>query len=286
MNVYRTVATGRSAGSGAFTLLIASLLAPSLLVGCSVYDASLLARGSDDGTPETLRGDGGGSMLDAGARGSGLQPGPGADAAQEGSSLDAHDSSSSMSDGGLDDVTVVLDARVGDGGWDLDSGESDGGGFAADAGGALDAGGMQDAAVDAAAGDAGGAEDAGATQDASMDAAMADAGPGCGGTVVFGHCWYLAPTAASCNQFCADHGGYDPDTRHYTGTPEQGGSAEDCEGILGALGHSGAVMMGTRGDGRGFGCHVWSGTAWWLSSPAFDPSQSDGSATIACACYE
>jgi len=121
--------------------------------------------------------------------------------------------------------------------------------------------------------------------DASTDAAVKDGAASCGGTVVFGLCWYITAFATSCNRHCASHGGFDTRTASYIGTPSQGGSLNNCRNILGALGYSTNVAEGTQASGGGFGCHVWSGgDKWWLSSPNFVPSISGASVNIACAC--
>ncbi|MBN1653953.1 MAG: hypothetical protein JXA30_09270 [Deltaproteobacteria bacterium] len=148
----------------------------------------------------------------------------------------------------------------------------------------------EDAAVDSAID---------ASEDAPPDAAVPDSSDGaqgtdssatetgpttCGGTVVFGRCWYLTEVTISCNQHCADHGGYDSETPQYVGTPSEGGSLDECSQILTALGYSQTVAEGT--NIHGYGCHVWSSDAWWLRSPEFDPAFSGAPARIACACNQ
>lgn len=155
---------------------------------------------------------------------------------------------------------------------------------------AMDA--SQDAAMDAsqdAAADA--AQDAGtdASQDAAMDAAVDASMPACGGERVFGLCWYLAKASTSCNQECSSKGGFDTRALQYVGTPNQGGSLDECTEILTALGHPATVIAAMRSDGQGLGCHVWGSTNdnYWLVSPPFSPSIAAPSGTavrIACSC--
>jgi hypothetical protein len=112
-----------------------------------------------------------------------------------------------------------------------------------------------------------------------------DAGAGtCSGVRALNLCWYLATAATSCNEFCAAHGGFDPRTSASVGTAAQGGRAANCRAVFSALGLTGTFQVGTRSDGRGFGCHQWQTGLWWLSSPAFGPTVSSASARVACAC--
>jgi len=127
------------------------------------------------------------------------------------------------------------------------------------------------------------AQDAGA--DAALDAAVP---PTCGGQLAFGLCWYLAAAATSCNSACSNKGGFDTRAAMYVGTPDQGGSVEECTSILTALGKPGSVVAAKRTDGYGLGCHVWSdGTRYWLVDPPFGPTMSapaGNAVRIACAC--
>ena len=109
----------------------------------------------------------------------------------------------------------------------------------------------------------------------------------CSGSLHLGVCWYLAEPGTSCLDACAEHGGYASDATGYVGTPAQGGDRSQCADILQALGYSGNVQSGTRLDGRGLGCHRFGGEdLWWLSSPAFDPEDSNPSAEVVCGCLE
>jgi hypothetical protein len=199
---------------------------------------------------------------------------------------DASDSGATGSDTQSHDTSIEDDGMVADGEAVMDSSDLEEDGAAEDS--AQDASAEEDSAVGQ---DAEGTEDssdildAEATKDAAADAVVEDTGPACGGTLLFGLCWYLTPTETSCNQHCADRGGYNAETASYVGTSSQGGSVDDCEDILNALGHSGGVSTGSRTDGNGYGCHIWSDdNAWWLSSPDFDPSDSSSNVTMACAC--
>ena len=109
----------------------------------------------------------------------------------------------------------------------------------------------------------------------------------CSGNPYMGICWYLAAPGVSCNEMCAAHGGYLPSATKYVGTPAQGGDRSQCAAILQAFGYPGTVQSGTRSDGRGLGCHRFSGTdLWWLSSPDFDPADSYPSAEVVCGCKQ
>ncbi len=128
-----------------------------------------------------------------------------------------------------------------------------------------------------------------ASQDASMDAGVDASMPACGGERVFGVCWYLAKASTSCNQECSNKGGFDTRSLQYVGTPNQGGSVEECTDILTALGKPAEVVAAMRSDSYGLGCHVWTNQNdnYWLVNPPFSPNTAAPSSTpvrIACGC--
>lgn len=108
----------------------------------------------------------------------------------------------------------------------------------------------------------------------------------CGGARQFDLCWYLAAEDTSCNDECADKGGFDSRALAYVGTENQGGSELQCEQVLTAVGRPGTVAIGTQQIG--LGCHLWNnGDRWWLQSPAFSANAATPQGTgarIACAC--
>ena len=114
--------------------------------------------------------------------------------------------------------------------------------------------------------------------------------PECGGALLDGICWYLGDLDQACDTVCAPHGGFDPSSTAWTGTPEQGGSIEACTALLEALGAPPAsVTEGFREDELGFGCHLFvdeagATSAWWLTAPAFSPAVSNPSARLVCGC--
>jgi len=108
----------------------------------------------------------------------------------------------------------------------------------------------------------------------------------CAGVSYQGLCWYLGSTSSSCQQFCSSHGQVASTMANYVGTTAQGGSMLECTAILMALGVLQVPSSGTRTDGSGLGCHLFSGSPWWLSSPAFSASASDPGARIVCGCTQ
>jgi hypothetical protein len=116
--------------------------------------------------------------------------------------------------------------------------------------------------------------------------------PVCAGVALGGACWYLGDAELACDDVCASHGGFAPETATIVGTPAQGGSVEGCTAVLEALGALPApvtVSAGFRDDGLGFGCHVFTNAtaataAWWLSAPALSPTASGIAIRIACGC--
>lgn len=199
-----------------------------------------------------------------------------ADLLDAGEPTDASEGDAGAGDGGLEPSMRVerdagrRDAALPDAGASTDAG-ADAGGDPTDAGSTTpppaDAG--NDAGTDAGH-DAG--HDAGTTAP-------------CEGRRLFGLCWYLGASGASCNTECAPHGGYDTRATSYIGTESQGGSYEECEEILDLLGRSSRLGEGRRNDDNGFGCHVWTdGDLWWLSTPQFRPSVSAPGVRIVCGC--
>ncbi len=109
----------------------------------------------------------------------------------------------------------------------------------------------------------------------------------CAGASAFGLCWYLGEPGASCIDTCGARGGVDARTANYVGVPAQGGSPEECQTILNALGATETVTLGFRNDGLGFGCHRWDdGVNWWIDMPAFDQAAAGYPAQVVCACQE
>lgn len=127
-----------------------------------------------------------------------------------------------------------------------------------------------------------------AAREAGRDASVYLAAPGrvCAGSSVLGGCWYLGERGLSCEQVCADHGGFDPSSVELVGTRLQGGSLTNCAEALGALGVTGPVLAAARFDGEGVGCHRWGAFNYWLASSLspFNESIAAYPAEIACAC--
>lgn len=119
----------------------------------------------------------------------------------------------------------------------------------------------------------------------TVDAAVP---PSCAGELVFNICWYLGAERQNCKNLCAAHGGFDTQSITHIGTPAQGGSRDDCQRILNALGRPATVVASTRSDGNGLGCHVWQNADnYWLNSPNFDPNiqlPSNAPVRMACGC--
>jgi hypothetical protein len=113
----------------------------------------------------------------------------------------------------------------------------------------------------------------------------------CGdGVFHFGTCWYKGKANQSCNDVCADKGGYDPVTPNYVGTPEQGGSYEECVELFKALGYGDYSVIPIVRVDFGFGCYEWGyGGVYALyylirTSQEFSPSYKSPNALIVCGC--
>jgi len=119
-----------------------------------------------------------------------------------------------------------------------------------------------------------------------------NAGPGrpCAGVAALAACWYLGKYGESCTQTCGGHGGFDPQTTRLMGVATQGGSIDNCKGVMTALrGTPTIVSNGTRPTGQGIGCHLFGSAnpqAWWLRSPDFSPDAAVGNSSLACSCLE
>lgn len=117
-------------------------------------------------------------------------------------------------------------------------------------------------------------------------AAPSDAGAPCDGVERFGICWYLGAAGASCDDTCSLHGGTSDAAPARVGTRAQGGSPEECQTILSGLGEPADVIVATRPDDRGVGCHLF-GVArdpYWLTGPSFQTSDQLSLARVACGC--
>lgn len=115
-----------------------------------------------------------------------------------------------------------------------------------------------------------------------------EAGPDCGGTPFSGICWYLAADGESCDSACAVHGGFDPMSAAIIGTPEQGGSLEQCASVLVALRGNPEATVEPTIETHGIGCHLYGSAEhrWWLSEPAFAPDTTWAHVQIVCGCVE
>lgn len=111
--------------------------------------------------------------------------------------------------------------------------------------------------------------------------------PACGGLEKWDVCWYLGEGGESCNATCDSRGGVSDRAPLHVGSTSQGGSREQCEELLSALGHEGTVAVGAALPDRGFGCHVWSGeTLYWVEDVDLDPTDSHPHAQVVCGCVE
>jgi hypothetical protein len=118
------------------------------------------------------------------------------------------------------------------------------------------------------------------------DAGVDGSAGSCAGPARDGICWYIGPSGSSCQQVCASHGQPSPGMATHVGTASQGGSLFECEILLGLLGVSDAPASGSRSDGLGLGCHLYSAAPWWLSSPNFSTAASHASAKLVCGCTQ
>jgi hypothetical protein len=111
--------------------------------------------------------------------------------------------------------------------------------------------------------------------------------PACEGLAMWGVCWYLSEGRQTCTQACETHGGISDQAPEYVGSSAQGGSSEECETLLTALGHEGTPTSGSPISDRGAGCHLWSdGAVYWVEDIDLDPEISHPNAFLVCGCNE
>ena len=131
-----------------------------------------------------------------------------------------------------------------------------------------------------------GSDDAGLTLDATVDA-----GPTCAGAPLYGICWYVGASDQSCNQVCANRGGFNAAATSVIGTPAQGGNIENCSALMLLLlgNEDDAVIEGTQVAGNGAGCHLFdapAGQRWWLTTPDFSPDVALVGGRLVCGCND
>jgi hypothetical protein len=124
-----------------------------------------------------------------------------------------------------------------------------------------------------------GENDAGISTDDEGDAGE----PYCEGALVGDHCWYLGDEQGSCEETCADHGGFDEATRGFAGSD---GSDEHCALVLDALDASGSSVYPLIGIGAGIGCSSVSGARYRVEDETTTPEATYVLARRACACAE
>jgi hypothetical protein len=115
-----------------------------------------------------------------------------------------------------------------------------------------------------------------------------DAAPACAGTRYEEICWYLAADGQSCEDACAERGGFNAASVSHIGGVAEGGSLERCASVLIALrGQPDAVIKPTV-ETHGIGCHLYGEAEdrWWLTEPPFDPQATWDKVQIVCGCNE
>jgi hypothetical protein len=115
-----------------------------------------------------------------------------------------------------------------------------------------------------------------------------DAAPACGGARYGGICWYLAADGQSCEDACAERGGFNAASVSHIGSVEEGGSLERCASVLTALRGNPDVVVKPTVETEGIGCHLYGAAEdrWWLTEPNFDPQATWEKVQIVCGCNE
>jgi hypothetical protein len=110
-----------------------------------------------------------------------------------------------------------------------------------------------------------------------------------GGAEAGGYCWFLGGQGQSCTEVCADMGGTCDDegaTRSYAGS---GGTLQNCEGVLTAVGAQPSSMY-TSGGNLGCAANETFAQGYWYGSQQPIPSLTTcdaipaGQLVRACAC--
>jgi hypothetical protein len=129
--------------------------------------------------------------------------------------------------------------------------------------------------------DADGGPDGDADGDADTDADGGDAW--CAGAAVGDSCWYFGAPDASCEDACAEHGGFDIATQDYAGSD---GTDANCTEVLESLGATGGTVLPLYDSGTGVGCMTYFGSRYRVSDPATTADATYVGAQRACACLE
>lgn len=111
--------------------------------------------------------------------------------------------------------------------------------------------------------------------------------PTCDGLSMWDVCWYLGEANATCSETCEAHGGFSDLAPRHVGSAAQGGSREECETLMTALGQEGTVTVGSAVTDKGLGCHRWAdGALYWVQDVDLDPGARHAPAQLACGCNE
>ena len=107
----------------------------------------------------------------------------------------------------------------------------------------------------------------------------------CDGAAVSGNCWWFGQNGQTCDQVCADHGGYNVATRTYAGSD---GTNAQCDQVITALIPFGAINdpSGAENQSGALGCaQDFSGTAFTIRHIGGTTSSASGAGIRrACAC--
>ncbi len=106
----------------------------------------------------------------------------------------------------------------------------------------------------------------------------------CAGEVVGGACWYLGADGDSCDDACANHGGYNSATLTYAGSE---GTNANCIAVMGALGVTSGVFDTAGCFGGHSGCvYTAEGDIYRCIDPDTVSSGGGVGNSRACACNE
>lgn len=107
----------------------------------------------------------------------------------------------------------------------------------------------------------------------------------CDGNLVADACWYLGNNGESCDDVCADHGGYNQATLTFAGSE---GNVNNCNQVADEISMGGSTVTNSTSCYYGYGClyDLYSSARIRCTDVSTDASAAIVGVQRACACNE